>query len=93
MGMGGDEDDWTWEGIRDTVRLYYSTTQVDLPPVAVKEVMVTNVIKAYRNTPIPEIAKNMVKHKISHVPVVDSENRLVGMVTDLDLMACIFKSC
>jgi CBS domain-containing protein len=92
MGMGGDEDDWTWEGIRDTVRLYYSTTQVDLPPVAVKEVMVSNVVKAYRNTPIPEIAKNMVKHNISHVPVVDSEDRLVGMVTDLDLMSCVFKS-
>jgi len=93
MGMGGDEDAWTWEGIRDTVRLYYSTTQVDLPPVPVKEVMIKDVIKAYRNTPISEIARNMVKNKISHVPVVDSENRLVGMITDIDLMACMFKSC
>ena len=93
MGMGGDEDAWTWEGIRDTVRLHYSTTQVDLPPVPVKEVMIKDVIKAYRNTPISEIARNMVKNKISHVPVVDSENRLVGMITDIDLMACMFKSC
>ena len=28
IGMGGDEDDWTWEGIRDTVRLHYSTSEV-----------------------------------------------------------------
>ncbi|RLI52577.1 MAG: CBS domain-containing protein, partial [Candidatus Thorarchaeota archaeon] len=27
IGMGGDEDDWTWEGIRDTVRLHYSTSE------------------------------------------------------------------
>jgi CBS domain-containing protein len=92
MGMGGDEDDWTWEGIRDTIRLYYSTTKVDLPPVAVKEIMVTNVIRAYKNDPVSEIASKMMKNKISHVPVVSSEDHLLGMVTDIDLMACMFKS-
>ncbi len=92
MGMGGDEDDWTWEGIRDTIRLHYSTKQVDLPPVPVKEVMVKNVIKAYRNDPISEISRKMYKNNISHVPVVNSENRLLGMVTDIDLMACMFKT-
>jgi CBS domain-containing protein len=92
LGMGGDEDDWTWEGIRDTIRLYYSTTKVDLPPVAVKEIMITNVIKAYKNDPISEIARKMIKNKISHVPVVSPENKLIGMVTDIDLMACMFKS-
>jgi CBS domain-containing protein len=93
MGMGGDEDAWTWEGIRDTIRLYYATTQVDLPPVPVKEVMITEIIKAFPHTPVSEVASKMVKHKISHVPVVSSENRLLGMVTDIDLMACMFKSC
>jgi len=90
MGIGDDEDQWTWEGIRDTIRLYYSTSKVDLPPVPVKQVMVTNVIKAFKNTPIKEIAKNMIKNKISHMPVVDESDRLVGMVTDIDLMACMF---
>jgi len=93
MGMAGDEDAWTWEGIRDTLRLYYSTTKVDLPPVPVKEVMITDVIKAYSNDPVGEISQKMIKNKISHVPVVDSDNRLIGMVTDIDLMACMFKSC
>jgi len=93
IGMGGDEDEWTWEGIRDTVRLYYSTTQVNLPQVPVKEVMVTNVTKASRNTPISEVAKSMYKNNISHIPVVDSDNRLLGMVSDIDLMSCMFKSC
>ncbi len=91
MGMGGDEDDWTWEGIRDTIRLYYSTTKVDLPPVPVKEVMITNVIKAFKNDPISEIARKMYRNKISHVPVVDPENKLIGMVTDIDLISCMFK--
>ncbi len=90
MGMGNDEDQWTWEGIRDTVRVYYSTSKVDLPPVPVKEIMVTDVIKAFKNTPVSEVADNMIKHKISHMPVVDENDRLTGMVTDIDLMACMF---
>jgi len=89
LGMGGDEDEWTWEAIRDTIRLHYSISEVSLPPVPVKEVMVTNIIKAYKNTPIKELADKMVKNHISHVPVVDSNDRLMGMVTDIDLMACI----
>jgi len=90
LGMGGDEDAWTWEGIRDTVRLHYSTTEVSLPPVPVKEVMITNVIKASTNTPVNEVADKMLKNHISHIPVVDSNDRLIGMVTDIDLMACMF---
>jgi CBS domain-containing protein len=90
MGMGGDEDEWTWEGIRDTVRLHYTTSEVALPPVPVKQIMVGDVIKATKNTPIHEVADKMIKNKISNIPVVDSDNRLLGMVTDIDLMACWF---
>lgn len=90
MGMGGDEDAWTWEGIRDTVRLHYSTSEVSLPPVPVKQVMITDIVKGLKTTPVEELAEKMLKNKISHVPVVDSEDHLIGMVTDIDLMACWF---
>jgi CBS domain-containing protein len=90
LGMGGDEDDWTWEGIRDTIRLHYSTSEVALPPVPVKQVMVTDVVKAFLNTPVNEVANEMLDNNISHIPVVDSNDRLIGMVTDIDLMGCMF---
>jgi len=90
MGLGEDEDQWSWEGIRDTVRLYYSTTEVALPSVPVKKVMISNVLKAFKNTSITEAAQKMIKHKISHMPVLDASDRLIGMVTDADLMACMF---
>ena len=90
IGMGGDEDQWTWEGIRDTVRLHYATSEVTLPEVPVKEVMVQNVIKGYNNTSISEIAELMIKNDISHVPLVDSNDRLIGMISDIDLMSCMF---
>jgi len=90
MGMGTDEDQWTWEGIRDTVRMYHSTTEVALPSVPVKEVMIKDVIKGFKNTPVLDVADNLIKHDISHMPIIDSSDRLIGMVTDIDLMACIF---
>jgi CBS domain-containing protein len=90
LGMGGDEDAWTWEGIRDTVRLHYSTSEVTLPIVPVNEIMITDVIKATTNTPVNEVAEKMLKNHISHIPVVGSNDRLIGMVTDIDLMACMF---
>jgi CBS domain-containing protein len=90
FGLGGDEDAWTWEGIRDTVRFHYSTSEVSLPPVAVKEVMIKKVVKAFKITPIKEVSELMLKNHISHIPVVDSSERLLGMVTDIDLMACMF---
>ena len=51
--------------------------------------MITDVIKAFNNTSVPEVADNMIKHNISHMPVVDANDRLIGMVTDIDLMACM----
>jgi CBS domain-containing protein len=90
LGMGGDEDAWTWEGIRDTVRFHYSTSEVTLPTVPVKEIMISDVIRASINTPVNEVANKMLKNNISHIPVVDSSDRLIGMVTDIDLMACMF---
>lgn len=70
FGLGDDEDAWTWEGIRDVLRLYYSTSKIDLPPVPVKEVMVREVEKASRKTPISEVAKVMLKKRISQLPVI-----------------------
>jgi CBS domain-containing protein len=91
MGIGDDEDQWTWEGIRDTVRMYHSTSEVSLPMEPVEKVMIKEVKTATKRTPICDVAKMMTKHDISHVPLVNSEDRLVGMVTDIDLMACLSK--
>jgi CBS domain-containing protein len=32
----------------------------------------------------------MIKNDVSHIPIVNADDRLVGMVSDIDLMACIF---
>ena len=50
------------------------------------DVMTTNVITVGPDTPVQEVAKILSERSISGVPVVDVENRLVGIVSEGDLL-------
>ncbi len=89
MGLGEDEDMWSWEGIRDVMRLYYETSKIELPPIPVKEVMVTDLFTVFRKTPISGVAEKMLTHQVNQLPVTDDSDELVGMVSDIDLMKAI----
>lgn len=51
-----------------------------------QNVMVSPVITAKPHTPIRELAQLLVEKGISGVPVVDDEGRLVGMISEGDLL-------
>jgi CBS domain-containing protein len=51
-----------------------------------RELMTTNVIAVSPDTPTREIARLLVSHGISAVPVVDSNGLPIGMVSDGDLL-------
>src|SRR5205085_12504003 len=50
------------------------------------DVMTTNVITVSPDTPVQEIAKILSERSISGLPVVDAQNRLVGIVSEGDLL-------
>ena len=50
------------------------------------EIMSKKVITVKRDTTIEDIAHILTDNNISGVPVVDDENRVVGMVTEKDLL-------
>ncbi len=50
------------------------------------DVMTTNVITVSPDTSVQELAKTLSERGISGVPVVDAENRLVGIVSEGDLL-------
>lgn len=52
----------------------------------VSDIMTTAVVSATPDMPVSEVARLMVEHDISGLPVVEGD-RLVGMVTELDLIA------
>lgn len=89
LGIGEDEDMWTWEGIRDVMRLYYETSKIQLPSVPVKEVMIRDVITVFRKTRISKVARKMVTNNIDQLPVMDEEDEIMGMIYDVDLMRAL----
>ena len=50
-----------------------------------KDIMTTNVITVGPDTPVPEIANLLIERGISGVPVVDDDDRLIGMVSEGNL--------
>ena len=86
LSLGSDEDEWTWEGMRDTMRLYYSVSKISLPKRPVKEVMVKEVITATRNSTVSECASVMSKNKFDQLPVISARGKLVGLLLDRNLL-------
>jgi len=89
IGLGEDEDLWTWEGIRDIMRLYYETSKIELPEVPVREVMIRNVITVYKREKIREVARKMIEKGIDQMPVTDENDEIMGMIYDTDLMKAL----
>jgi len=54
--------------------------------VQIADLMTREVITVYPDTPVVEIARKMLQHDISGVPVVDRVGRLLGIVTETDLV-------
>ena len=50
------------------------------------DLMTTGVITVDENATVPEAAKLLATHGISAVPVVDKNDRVIGMVSEGDLL-------
>lgn len=51
-----------------------------------RDVMTTNVVSVTPDTPVEEIAKVLIEHRISAVPVIDADRHVAGIVSEGDLM-------
>ena len=56
----------------------------------VKDIMTTDVKTTRPDTAVKEIASIMCFNKISGVPVVDENERLVGILSEKDILHCMF---
>jgi CBS-domain-containing membrane protein len=50
------------------------------------DVMTRAVITVHEDATVPEVAKLLAVNEISAVPVVDKDNRVIGMVSEGDLL-------
>ncbi|HUK38807.1 MAG TPA: CBS domain-containing protein [Methanomicrobiales archaeon] len=83
---GTDDDEWTWESIRDLHTLSFGVSKVKLPNRPVKTAMVTSVVSVPLNSEIGECALKMRRARVDQLPVVNSDKQLVGMLYDRDII-------
>lgn len=58
--------------------------------VQVSEAMTRDVVTVSPETPIREVARLMIRHKIGCVPVVRDGDEPVGLVTEVDLLRAVY---
>lgn len=52
----------------------------------IKQIMNRKVITVKENTPVKEIAKKLIQHNLTGVPVINEKKEIVGIVTEADLI-------
>jgi CBS domain-containing protein len=83
---GTDDDEWTWESIRDLHTLTYGVSKIKLPSRPVKTAMVKNVVSVPLNAEISDCALRMKRARVDQLPVVNSDKELVAMLFDRELV-------
>jgi CBS domain-containing protein len=86
---GTDDDEWTWESIRDNHTISFGISKVQLPNRMVKKVMVTNVVSVPQNAEVSECALKMRRSRVDQLPVVDGDKQLVAMLYDRELIRAL----
>jgi CBS domain-containing protein len=84
------DDAWTWDGIRDYEIKYFEISVVKLPKEPVKKYM-KSPAHVYPQTSVSKCAKEMVKHDIDNIPVLDATNRLIGVVNNKDIIRVLIE--
>jgi len=86
---GTDDDEWTWESIRDNHTISFGISKVQLPNRPVKLAMVRNVVAVPANAEVSECALKMRRARVDQMPVINGDKRLVAMLYDRELIRCL----
>lgn len=83
---GTDDDEWTWESIRDLHSISYGISRIQLPDKPAKAAMIRDVVAMPVNSAISECALKMRRGRIDQLPVINGDKRLVSMLFDRNLI-------
>lgn len=89
LGIGGDEDEWTWEGLRNVMKLWFEVSKIEVPAIPVRDIMVRSPTTVFRKTNVSEAARTMRRNDFGQLPVVDSKENLVAMLYDVDVVSIL----
>lgn len=89
LGIGGDEDEWTWEGLRNVMKLWFEVSKIEVPAIPVRDIMVRSPTTVFRKTSVSEAARTMRRNDFGQLPVVDSKESLVAMLYDVNVVSIL----
>lgn len=89
VSLGSDGDEWSLEGLRDTMKLHYGISQITLPDKLVKDVMVKKVVTATRKSGVSACAQKMCEGRFNQLPVISARGKLLGLLIDKDLLSIL----
>jgi CBS domain-containing protein len=89
LGIGGDEDIWSWDSLKPMMKVYYEVTDMDMPSEPVKNFMQKDPTTVFATTPSFKAAEKMYKHDYRVLPIIDNSENLVNMVSDLDIISTL----
>ena len=91
FSTGTDDDEWTWESIRDNYSITYGGSKVELPNRPVKDGMIRRVLAVPRNAEVSDCALKMKRGRVDQMPVIDNDGRLCGMLFDRVLIQALIR--
>jgi CBS domain-containing protein len=91
MSAGADDDEWTWESMRDTMSLYYSVSKINFPASPVKSVIKLKggPETAVLSSTVSDCARKMRRNQLDQLPVINNNKKLLGLLRDRNLLEAI----
>jgi CBS domain-containing membrane protein len=59
--------------------------------IKVRDIMNKKIASTHPDSPLKEVAETMFLHKYGCLPVVDKENKLLGILTEADFVKCFYQ--
>jgi len=81
-----ESDSWAWD---TEARIYIMKKELTVPDKPVKEIMKREIVTTGKRTPANKVAQLMEQRKVHQVMVQGADERLVGIVRDIDLLKAL----
>ncbi len=85
-GIADDEDPWSWEGIRNVFTYIIEKSNIKVPDIKVKELMVPDPKVVYLESTIDDAVKLMLQRNYNQLPVLSGHGEIAGMLYDIEIL-------
>ncbi len=86
FNISSDEDPWTWDGVRNLMPYIMFRSHVKLPETEISDIMIKNPSTVFVTDTVERVATIMKKGNFNQVPVIETREKLSGIIYDVDLM-------